>query len=79
MVEGDGKRLLLNRLSPALVRTYWRGAATTNDASEIAAAVSAVRDGSLGEKLTAPPGVPPTDLPAFLTAVLDLGVMLQSA
>jgi len=26
MIEGDGKRLLLNRLSPEEVRTYWRGA-----------------------------------------------------
>ena len=35
MVEGDGKRLLLNRLSAEEVRTYWRGAVKPNDAAEI--------------------------------------------
>ena len=71
MVEGDGKRLLLNRLSADEVRTYWRGAVTPSDAAEIGAAVSALRAGTLGEKLKASPGLPPAELRSFLSAALD--------
>ena len=71
MVEGDGKRLLLNRLTPDEVRTYWRGAVAPSDLREIGTVVSAVQDGTLREKLQASPGVPPSEVPLFLTAALD--------
>ena len=77
MVEGDGTRLLLNRLNPDEVSTYWRGAVAPSDAREIGAAVSAVRDGTLGEKLKASPGVPPAELRSFLTAALDAAGQFQ--
>lgn len=78
MVEGDGTRLLLNRLNPDEVFTYWRGAVAPNDAREIGAAVSAVRDGTLGEKLKASPGVPPAELRSFLTAALDAAAQFRT-
>jgi hypothetical protein len=71
MVEGDGKRLLLNRLNADEVRTYWRGAVAPGDAGEIGAMVSAVRAGNLGEKLKASPGLPLAELRSFLRAALD--------
>lgn len=78
MVEGDGTRLLLNRLNPDEVFTYWRGAVAPSDAREIAAAVSAVRDGTLGEKLKASPGVPPAELGSFLTAALNAAAQFRT-
>jgi hypothetical protein len=79
MVEGDGTRLLLNRLNPDEVITYWRGAVAPSDAREIGAAVSAVRDGTLGEKLKASPGVPPAELRSFLTAALDAAAQFRTS
>ena len=78
MVEGDGKRLLLNRLTPDEVRTYWRGAAATSDLREMGNVVSALQDGTLREKLQAPPGVPASELKHFLTAALDAAAQFRT-
>jgi hypothetical protein len=79
MVEGDGTRLLLNRLKPDELITYWRGAIAPSEAREIGAAVSAVRDGTLGEKLNASPGVPPAELRSFLTASLEAAAQFRTS
>lgn len=78
-IEGDGKRLLLNRLNPDEVRTYWRGAVPPSDVKEIAAAASALKEGTLGEKLTALPGVPPSEWPSFLDAVMRVTAVLRTS
>jgi hypothetical protein len=77
MIEGHGTRLLLRRLSPDEVRTYWRSAGPTSDAREIGAAVSAMRQGALGKKLTAPGGVPPAEMRGFLTAALGVADLFR--
>jgi hypothetical protein len=78
MVEGDGKRLLLSRLTPDEVRTYWRGAAAPSDLREMGNVASAVRDGTLRETLQASPGVPASELPLFLTAALAAGAQFRT-
>jgi hypothetical protein len=79
MVEGDGKRLLLNRLTPGEVRTYWRGAVAPSDLREIGDVVSAAKEGTLGEKLQSSPGVPASELRLFLTAALDAAAQFRTA
>ena len=78
MVESDGKRLLLNRLTADEVKTWWRGAVAPSDPGEIANVVSAVRDGTVGEKLQGSPGVRASDLPSFLTAALDVAAQFRT-
>lgn len=79
MVEGDGRRLLLNRLSAEEVRTYWRGAVAPSHSGEIGAAVSAVRAGTLGEKLKASPGLPPAELRSFLSTAVDAAAQFRTS
>jgi hypothetical protein len=79
MIESDGKRLMLDRLSPAEIRTYWQGAIAPNEAREIGAAISAARDGTLGAKLHASPGVPPAELRSFLTTALDAAAQFRTS
>ncbi len=66
----------MNRMSREEVRTYWRGAVPPSDAAEIAAAASALQDGTLGEKLTAAPGIRPAELQSFLSAALAVAAVL---
>jgi hypothetical protein len=78
IVEGDGTRLLMNRLSAEEVRTYWRGAIAPSDAREIAQAVSAARDGTLGARLLPPAGLPPVEWGGFLAAALDVAAQFRA-
>jgi hypothetical protein len=78
MVEGAGKRLLLNRLTPDEVRTYWRGAVVPSDLREIGNVISAVQEGTLREKLQSSPGVPASELRLFLTAAVDAAAQFRT-
>jgi hypothetical protein len=78
MVEGDGKRLLLYRLTPDEVRTYWRGAVAPSGLREMGNAVAAVQDGTFRKTLAASPGVPASELPLFLNAALDAAAQFRT-
>lgn len=79
MIEGCGTRLLMNRLTADEVRAYWRGRHPPNDVREIAAGVSAFRDGTLGKQLMAMPGVPPEGLRSFLTDASAVAALFRTA